>query len=219
MKIKATALLVIGALVALALVLASCTSSKNTRWQDLPGDYQLTERAVFKIKNAFDVSDDRGNDYGKVSEDLISWTRTFTWYDGVGEKAASASVALVSWGTRIDVLGGDGKKVGTIKEEVLSSMFKTWTTYKILDDAGNEIATSQKVEWLGTSITLTGNDGKTIAVVHRPAINLVSDTWKISVKETNRVDSRVLVMIAAFKTAVDNDREAADKKKKDTGKK
>jgi len=47
----------------------------------------------------------------------------------------------------------------------------------------------------------------------------VSDTWKISVKETNRVDSRVLVMIAAFKTAVDNDREAADKKKKDTGKK
>ena len=105
MKIKATAPLVIGALVALALGLASCTSSKNARWQDLPGDYQLTERAVFKIKNAFDVSDDRGNDYGKVSEDLISWTRTFTWYDGVAK--ADCTDAVPRGGDR-GHLGGVG---------------------------------------------------------------------------------------------------------------
>ncbi|OPZ89993.1 MAG: hypothetical protein BWY75_00924 [bacterium ADurb.Bin425] len=80
------------------------------------------------------------------------------------------------------------------------------------------IASSDKTEWMGTSITITANDGTKLAVLDRPWLNPLSDTWAITVLKKGAIDERMLVMIAAFKTIADNDNKP-ESSKKDKGSK
>lgn len=168
------------------------------------GDIVLTERVIFKLKNTLDVQV-QGKSEGKVSESLIQLSRTFTWTDSSGQTAASARTAIVSWGTEINVYDGKGTKIGSIEERIFSSWFRTWSTYDIKDARGNQLAVSEKSEWLGTTITLTSPSGAVIAKLDRPWINIWSDTWNVYIKKPGIVDNGILVMIAAFKTASDRD--------------
>jgi hypothetical protein len=45
-----------------------------------------------------------------------------------------------------------------------------------------------------------------VATIDRPAFNWVSDKWAVSIKNRDAVDPRIIVIIGAYKTAVDNDR-------------
>lgn len=171
------------------------------------GAIQLQERVFFKLKNSLDVTE-HGHSAGKVAENLIQLTRTFTWSDENGQTKATASVALISWGTEITVYDGSGNKVGYIEEHVFSSWLgmKTWTKYSIKDGNGREIAISDKTEFMGTNFTLKAPDGSTIAELDRPWINWMGDHWNVTIKQPGVIDERVLVMIGAFKTAADRDK-------------
>jgi uncharacterized protein YxjI len=199
---------IIGGAVALLLVVGisvfTSYSSNSGAARALPNHFELSERILFKWKTSLDVKGD-GHNLGNVSERVISLTRSFVLEDNTGAKTATGSVALVSWGTQIDVNDGSGNRIGTIKEEVLSSLFKTWTTYRILDANGNQIAESHKTEWIDTDITLNAPDGKVVAKLHRGWFTKFGDSWTVDVTDP-RVDPRLAVMIAAFKTAADNDK-------------
>ncbi|MBS1990011.1 MAG: hypothetical protein JSS83_05800 [Cyanobacteria bacterium SZAS LIN-3] len=213
-KIVGGALVVILAL-GLVLGLHGCSdNTDNAPARTLPRSFTVDERVFFKWGETFDV-DDGSTKYGTVHEQLVSWTPTFYYRDNTGALAATASVAILSWGTQIDVVDGQGKKLGTIKEEVFSSFLKTWTTYKILDADGKEVATSQKSEWFATNFELTANDGHVVAEVHRGMWNWTGDTWYVTIKDSVTVDPRIELMIAAFKTHADNEKKAKDSKKSD----
>lgn len=211
---------VIAVLVALlcGTLLFSCGGDKTVR--PLPDNFEVNERLVFKLKNAFDIKAD-GKDYGVVSEKLIALTRSFVYTDNSGATVATASLALLSWGTQIDIVDGGGRRIGTIKEEVFSSMFKTWTTYKIMDAQGKVVAISRKTEIFSTTIALENLDGKVVAEVYRGAFNWFGDSWSVSVKQPGVVDSRILPFIAAYKTVADNDKDSggSDSKKSEPAKK
>lgn len=204
MKMNLKTLLIGGALVVGLVTILSVFNFSSGPARSLPNHFELSERILFKWKTSLDLKA-KGDGYGNVSERIVSLTRSFVLEDNTGAKTASASVALLSWGTQIDVYDGAGNRLGTIKEEVLSSLFKTWTTYRIYDAAGNQIAESHKTEFIDTDITLNAPDGKVVASLHRGWFTWFGDHWTVDVNDP-RVDPRIPVMIAAFKTAADNDK-------------
>ncbi|CAN5290519.1 hypothetical protein BH11CYA1_BH11CYA1_12490 [soil metagenome] len=174
--------------------------------RSLPDSFEVKERMIFKVKSAFDI-EANGDHYGVVTERLVSLKRSFVFTDNSGATVATAYTALLSWGTQIDIVDGAGNSIGTIKEEVFSSMFKTWTTYSILDAKGNVVAYSHKSEIFATDITLESTSGKTVAEVHRGFFNWFGDSWTVTVKDRSAIDPRILPFIAAYKTQSDNDKE------------
>lgn len=201
----------------LFLVAALCTSGCGpsgtpSAFKDLPASFEVDER-VIAFTTTFDIVSG-GKNYGTVSEHLISWGRTFTYTDGTGVQIATAKARVFSWGTHIDVYDASGRLIGSIKEEILNSLFKVHTVYSILDASGNVVARSEKVEFFSTNIAMRAG-GREIATLHRPVFNLAGDTWYVSVNDPSVVDMRVIIMIGAYKTAVDNERREAERNKND----
>lgn len=178
-------------------------------FSELPDDFQIDER-VFAWTTTFDV-ESGGRNYGSIRERVFSLARSFTYTDGTGAVASTARERLLSWGVRIDVHDSAGRLIGSVEEEVLKSLLKVYTTYSIKDAGGNVVAKSEKSEWLATDIVLYDNSRNVVATLHRPAINWTGDTWNVSIKDRSAVDIRLLVMIGAYKTAVDNDRDSSGK--------
>ena len=194
-------------LVAVLLLLAGCAPAYEKKaFEDLPNDFQVNEE-VISMTNSFDIIAGK-NTYGTVTEKMFSWTRTFFVRNSAGVDLGKASARAWSWGTHIDVYDASGKLLGGIKEEVTKSMFKTWTSYSILDPANAVIARSKKVEFFGTDVTISSPAGEVLVTISRPAVNWVSDTWNVSIKKPGVIDPRMVVVIGAYKTAVDNERAA-----------
>ena len=185
----------------------------GTSSRALPNTFHVKERVFFKWGDTFDVSAD-GVNYGTVSQKLVSWKHTLNYDDNTGARSAVGAVAILSWGTQIEVDDAHGHRIGTIKEEVYSSLLKAWTTYRILDANGNQVAVSQKSEFFSTTFEMTANDGHVIATMHRPAFNWSGDDWEVTIKDSSVVDPRMELMIAAFKTTADNAKKKADNAKK-----
>jgi uncharacterized protein YxjI len=172
----------------------------------LPDEFVIHER-VLSLFNNFDLNAG-GSKLGSITEKVISLTRAFTYSDAQGVCVAKARARILSWGTHIDVTDCAGRPVGAIKENVLKSLFKVWTEYALLDASGHVVAISEKVDWISTSMTISRPKGGAVATLRRPWLNILSDNWTVKISDHAAVDSRVLVMIAAYKTSVDNARRA-----------
>lgn len=176
----------------------------------LPDELTIHER-VISLVNTFDLK--AGNStLGTITEKFFSLTRAFTYVDAKDDCVAKARARLLSWGTRIDVTDCSDRPVGAIKENVLKSLFKVYTQYSILDAKGTEIATSEKVDWISTDLTIRRPDGRVIAALHRPWLNILSENWTVKIADHAVVDPRMIVMIAVYKTSADNDRRNEDSK-------
>jgi uncharacterized protein YxjI len=178
----------------------------------LPDELTIHERVV-ALTDTFDLKAG-GAKFGTITEKFFSLAKAFTYVDAQDNCVAKARARLLSWGTYIEVTDCSDRPIGAIKENVLKSFFKTWTTYSILDGQGKEIAVSEKVEWISTDLAIHRPDGRAIAELHRPWLNILSDNWTAKIHDRTAVDSRVIVMVAAYKTSVDNDRREEDSKKK-----
>jgi|GEM_PF-1687139 len=189
----------------------------------LPDEFTVHEEIISVRKllldtDTFDLKAG-GKPFGKIIEKFLTLTKDFTFNDASGACVAKSHAKLISWGTHIDVSDCSGRPLGAIQEHVFRSLFKVNTVYSILDGRGQEIATSEKVEWISTNLTLRKPGGAVIAELRRPWLNVLSDDWDVKIQDHAAVDSRMIVLIAAYKTSVDNDRreeqEAQDKKKDD----
>jgi len=172
----------------------------------VPSKFTLKEK-VISLTTTFDLKGG-GKSLGRITEKIFSLTRAFTYDDASGNRIAEARAKLLSWGNQVIVTDCQGREIGTIKEEIFKSLFKVRTIYKILDARDHEIAKSEKVDWVGTSFTLRDGRGRKVASLERPWINLLSDSWDVTIHDSKAVDPRMIVMIAAFKTSVDNARRA-----------
>jgi uncharacterized protein YxjI len=168
----------------------------------LPKEFELSQRVIWKWTTTLDAKAD-GKNLGKVSKEFLALTTTYDLEDNSGALTATASEALVSWGTEINVKDGVGKPIGKIKEVVFESLFKTWTTYRILDRSGMELATSEKTEFLSTDIILKAPSGEVLATMSRGWFTFFGDHWTVKVNDA-RIDPRLALMIVAFKTGADD---------------
>ena len=170
----------------------------------LPAEFMIKER-ILSFTDTFDILAG-GKKYGVITQKILSLTRSFKYKDADGNLVAEARSRILSWGSHIDVTDNLGQPIGSIKEQVFKSLFKVYTAYSILDAGGKEIALSEKVDWIGTKLAISDKQGRLVAVIERPWINFFSDHWTVKVRDPQAVDSRLMVMIAAYKTSVDNAR-------------
>lgn len=188
-----------------ALNSSECISAHRAAPLILPDEFAIHERVISFVEK-FDL-ESAGKTLGTISENVFSLTRSFTYTDPHGVCEAQARSRLLSWGTDIEISDCQDHPFGEIKENVMKSIFSdAYTRYSILDAEGHEIASSEKTQWVSTDMILRSLNGRIIAELHRPWMNLFSDNWDVKILDPKIVDSRVIVMIAAYKTSVDNDR-------------
>ncbi len=183
--------------------------AQTTPAPTLPSRFFIKER-FFALTDTFDIISESGN-MGSVKEKFFSLTKAFRYVDENGNCLALARARLFSWGTHIDVTDcqtPNPHKIGSIKEKVLKTITGLGITnlYLIYDGNGRKIALSKKVEVLSTDIALRDTQGRKIAELKRPWLNFFRDSWTVTISNPQAVDSRLIVLIAAYKTSVDNDR-------------
>lgn len=151
---------------------------------------------------------------GEVEQRTIRLTPTFDLYNIDGKKVASARQKIFSWGTSIEVKDCEGKLIGSVKENIFSSIWNFYTRYDILDANEKIIAASKKMEFFTTNFTIFNNSNEEVLKMTRPMINIINDVWTVSISKSGVVDPRILTMIPAFKTAADNKKREEEEKKK-----
>jgi prepilin-type N-terminal cleavage/methylation domain-containing protein len=170
---------------------------------ELPSEFSISQEAYsFSSKLYVEAN---GQKWATITRDAkLGGPKSFTLTDNRGIVIATASKAVWSWGTQVDVFDERNQKLGTLKEEV----FKSWlgqTTYDVLNAQGGIIATSRKSEGMtATSFTLLQPNGAPWATLEKsPRFGV--DRWTARTHLVEGLDRRLIVIIAAFKT--DKDKE------------
>ncbi len=190
------------------------TENRDCSTVDFPKKFTI-DKKIISFTESFSV--ESGNtSLGTISKKIISATKSFEYENAKGDLSATAKTSMFSWGTQIDVTDCRDNLLGTIKEQFFQPIFSLtpgYTIYTILGQNGQTLATSEKSEFMKTTFTLKSPDQSLIATIERPMMNMFGDKWTITINK-NTIDPRVLMMVGAYKTSSDGDKE--DKKKKNS---
>ncbi|MEI6117729.1 MAG: hypothetical protein WCP92_00195 [bacterium] len=178
------------------------TPNQSVQDQTLPNEFCIKEK-VMSLVTAFTIEND-GTEYGDVTRKIFSLTTTFIYTDVNDKLVMKGKEQIFSWGTKIDFYDADDNYIGAIHENVFKSMFKVYTSYTVLDKNKKKVAESEKTDILKTKIILKDNNGEKIAKIERDLINLVRDTWTVNIYQRDKIDIKILPIIAAYKTYSDN---------------
>lgn len=176
---------------------------------EIPSSFSIYERFFSLFVEKFDLKDPSGRAFGRIEGKFFRLTKSFEYLDAGGNKVAEARARFFALGSTVDVTDAQGRSIGTIKENILKSLFKVYTNYSILDSGGRVAAESEKVEWLSTQITMRAPDGRVVAEVRRgfkENLFRFTDRWDVKILDPKAVDPRLVVMIGVYKSSVDNDR-------------
>lgn len=125
--------------------------------------------------------------------------------DSRGQLIAVAHKRVVSLGVKIDVRDCHGQSIGGLQENILKSVFKTFTVYSVFDGRGELVGQSKKLDFFGTDITFYDSSGRVAAGLSRGYWRILRDSWTVTGRGS-QVDMRVLVVAAVYKTLVDGER-------------
>lgn len=178
----------------------------------VPNEFKAREQLI-SIGTDMELRADKTR-FGDVEQRTIRLTPTFDLYNIDGKKVASARQKIFSWGTSIEVKDCENKLIGSVKENIFSSIWNFYTRYDVLDAKGNIIAASKKMEFFTTNFTIYSNSNEEILKMTRPMMNLFNDVWTVKITKSDAIDARLLSMIPAFKTAADNKKREEEENKK-----
>lgn len=182
------------------------TASTNPE-KFLPRTFSMTEKVISWTDTL--IPNDGVNSYGWIAERFIALTKRFDYYAPDGSIVASARQKFFTWGVKIEITDGAGKLIGRIEERVFRSLLKIDTLYNIYNGSGQLVAESEKFDFFTTHFTLREpGTRRTVAELRRGWWNPIRDTWEVTLSKDNGIDPRVVAMIAAYKTSVDNDRKS-----------
>ena len=164
--------------------------------------FTLSAKEFVLDEKAFTIGTDlEVKDYGIVSERTLSLTRSF---EITGKLPGSSSEEFFSSSTKYVVKDDHQRVLATITKEVISSFFTVaGNKYSITDNEGVKIAESELSSGWRPTITITENNGAKSVLV---ASGFRYYTWHITQDSSSKLDPRVLWIIAASKTAGDNDK-------------
>ncbi len=164
----------------------------------VPTHFEIVQQSTFAT--SLDVNAN-GARYGTIARDGSFWT-SFTYHNAQGATLANAVKSGHLWGTQVEIRDGSGRLIGTLKKQVWAGGLGT-TVYSVLDAAGREVATSEKVQRGEIRFTLKSPSGRAIATLQRPSWQ-ARDSWTVDIHVPDVVDQRILIVIAAFKTHADD---------------
>lgn len=185
----------------------------------VPDQFSIIER-IISFNSSLVIKDLNKKSYGKVSRRFFSLSRQFYFHDTEKKLIANGRARIFSWGHHVDITDCNGKKIGAIKEQIFPAMITggIYSVYTFLDDQNQITARTQKVELVSTSFDIfTAQAPQTqVATVTRSFLGkLFNDRWSVNVYNNSAVDKRILIMLAAFKTSMDNDQARQDRNNQD----
>jgi uncharacterized protein YxjI len=139
---------------------------------------------------------------GTVEQRTLKLTPSFEYRDNNGQVVAYASQQMLSFGTHIDIYDSSGAKIGAFQDKVFRNLLSISRMFSIQDAQGNEIGTSDKISFFGTSIKIYDRDKKHAATISRPAFDLGLADWSIEITG-GEIDPKMLVFIPSYKTYSD----------------
>lgn len=212
-RIGTAGAVVLGSLALFSFGKQACSASgrsqnKSDITQNVPrtlsGSMTLQER-YFAIGTDLDISDKDGV-VGKIEQRTLNLATSFDYRDNQGTLIATAKSRLLSFGTHIDIFDAKGEKIGSLRDQVVKNLFSWTRTFSIDDKDGNEIATSERLQYFATSITVRSRGGALVAQISRPSFNLFTDTWTVDIP--GDIDKRLIIFIPSYKTHSDNQNES-----------
>lgn len=190
------------------------TTTQQDEWNkpdhvDLPSSFEM-EQVILTIGTDMNIISNNKN-IGKVEERTLNWGKTFEYFDNTGKKLSTGKQKVLSLVTTIEIFDENENKIGTIEEEVMKSLFSFYSYYKIVDVNGKMIGESKKLDLFSTNIDIYSTSGELLCEMHRPAFNLISDTWNIKIH--GDIDKRLVIFIPCYKTSADDKRKAEKRRK------
>ncbi len=155
--------------------------------------------------------------FAVVDQEVLNLTTTFEIRDDQERVAAKCSQSAFSWGVRIDVKDGYGNSIGSIEEKLFESFFKTMTSYEIKDQNGTLLATSDKLDFAGTTFTIKNPSGGIIATFDRSYFDIGGASWSCKFTDPGKTADQLKMicsLIPAYKTVADKKRKQASSKSK-----
>ena len=205
-------------LAASQLFFTSCSKeAPMTARAELPTTFTAQAKYI-SLGTNMTLSDNQGP-FASIEQRLLNMTPTFQYFDSSHTLNAQAKQKLLSLGTKIEISDGNGQTIGSVEENVLKSFFSIKTSYSIKDANGREVASSEKLDWAGTKVTINDPSGKMLVNMTRPMWDLGGATWTVNVEQDLPFDKRLVVFIPSFKTAADKVRSDESSSKSGSSKK
>ncbi len=142
---------------------------------------------------------------GRVQGPFLNFGRHYILQDASNQPIASAKRKWFSVGTAVNIYDCNGQKIGAFHENILKELKSLRTHYTIEDAAGQVIAESANVNFLTTRFELRDPQGELFAVIERSVQGFFTDSWTVSRTQHPAADSRVLIMMAVYKTITDRE--------------
>lgn len=158
------------------------------------------------LTHKFNVESKINQNMGRIDEQFLGWGRTFDFYDANGDRIAVAHQRVLAWSTTLDIFDGSGKtKLATLEKEIVQSIFKTFTRYRIVAADGSLIGESDKVDVFATKFFLYDKQRNLAMTLERNWINWPTDEWRVTINRDD-INPVIAEAIAAYKSAADADK-------------
>lgn len=106
----------------------------------------------------------------------------------------------------IDVFDGHLNRVGAITETIA----RRRAAFRITDANGTLVGTTDPVHFLGTPFVMFDVDMRPAGALKRPRVLIFTEGWDYESEVSHRIDRRLLIALAAYKTHIDELRRPAD---------
>ena len=167
-------------------------------------DFTIKEK-VISIGTNFKLTS-KGKEFAYIDEKIMRFTRSFEIYNKNKKLVAKANKRLISWGSVVDVYDCNNQKIGSIEEKVVESLFSIKTKYSVKDDKGQIKGQSEMMSFDVSRLEVK-QFNKTVLSMKRGFVQMFGDTWKVKLDSDSNIPTSLLVLIPAYKTASDNNRE------------
>jgi uncharacterized protein YxjI len=175
---------------------------------DYPSEFEV-RHVMLSWTHQFNIETPSNPNVGLIQENFLTFGRTFKLYDSNGALVAKAHQKFFSLGVHIDIVDADDRPIASLQEDILNSLFKVVTQYRILgSDGKTQIGESDKLGLWTTDIQIKDREGIPVMTLHRPFWNWPTDNWSVMV-HSNEIDERIAPLIAAFKSAQDAERHSS----------
>ena len=173
---------------------------------DIPNTFKMKSKMLTMGTDMYVTNDNRDN-FGKVEERILSWGKTFQYYDNTGKVKATAKEEVFSWGTKINISDSSGNHIGSVEEEIIESMFSLHSIYSIKDAGGNVIAKSKKIEFFVANVDIFDNSGGFVANFSQEGFTF-GDVWDVTIQSD--IDKRLIIFIPSFISSAQAERSDDD---------
>lgn len=178
------------------------TNNWNISDIELPNEFYIDQN--FSLFTKLSLVDKNNNSlwYSLTKETFSLWINVNMFNND--KKIYSAHKKIISIGNEIEIYDSNDNLIWTIEEEVIQSLFKTWTTYTIFDKDRNILWKSKKNDFLSTSFEIYDNNDKLIATMKRPTFRIL-DTWWIKIEDWTNINKALFLFIPVYKTISDQE--------------